>query len=204
MECAFCFPGSNKVFGRFGRWICTWIKGGWVECRQKVCCREQRQDHRWELLAWEPRKTQDIFFICDQPHQWYNPQAQVRGAPAGQDHRPQETPDLWVVMVSREVHHKGSMEARVRHLARQVAIKEIQVRPALDFGNRHATALDFGNWLTVAQQMIGDVSYTSAQLWLQWSRHTITGCKRIQSCGSGWHQLCLTWRVAGLHGETGR
>jgi len=34
--------------------------------------------------------------------------------------------------------------------------------PKLD---RNATSLDFGDWLTVVQQMIGDVSYTSAQWW---------------------------------------
>ena len=144
-----------------------------------------------------------VIFIGDQPKQWYNPQAQVGGALAGQDHRPQgrftlpggNTGPIWVVIVSREVHHKGSMEARVRHLARQVAIKEIQVRQVVsrEFRDKlyqvqagprargevpgktlrsvelpkldsHATALDFGNWLTVVQQMMGDVSYTSAQL----------------------------------------
>ena len=72
-------------------------------------------------------------FMGEQPNQWYNPQAQVGGAPAGQDHRLHggfhlrvETPDLWVVVVGRGVHRQGSMEIRDKHLVRQVVIKEIQ------------------------------------------------------------------------------
>ena len=44
--------------------------------------------------------------------------------------------------------------------------------PKLD---RNATSLDFGDWLTVVQQMIGDVGYTSAQWW----GVVMTCCKRI-------------------------
>jgi hypothetical protein len=37
-----------------------------------------------------------------------------------------ETPDLWVVVVGRGVHRRGSIEIRDKHLVRQVVLKEIQ------------------------------------------------------------------------------
>ena len=151
------------------------------------------------------------FFIGDQPNQWYNPQAQVGGAPAGQDQRPQggfafpggntgpmggygwpggpppgQYGNPGQAPGPRGGHqgnpgppsgHQGNPGQAVPPQQQQQAVvragpqaggevpgetlRSVEL-PKLD---RNATSLDFGNWLTVVQQMIGDVSYTSAQWW---------------------------------------
>ena len=97
------------------------------------CRRERRRDHQWELPAWEPWKTQD-------PVLWVNnPINGIILKPKLEEHLQDkiidfmevlhfrvETPDLWVVVVGRGVHRRGSMEIRDKHLVRQVVIKEIQ------------------------------------------------------------------------------
>ena len=153
------------------------------------------------------------FFIGEQPNQWYNPQAQVGGAPAGQDHRPQGgfafpggntgpmggygwpggppsgpygnpgqgnpgPPGGHQRNPGQPGGHQGNSGqavppqpqqavvqagpragGEVQHQAKHLRLVEL---PKLD---RNSTSLDFGDWLTVVQQMIGDVSYTSAQWW---------------------------------------
>ena len=150
------------------------------------------------------------FFIGDQPNQWYNPQAQVGGAPAGQDHRPQggfafpggNTGPMGGYGWPRGPPpgqygnpgqapgppgghqgdpgppggHQGNPGQAVPPQQQQAVVqagpqaggevpgetlRSVEL-PKLD---RNATSLDFGDWLTVVQQMIGDVSYTSAQWW---------------------------------------
>ena len=105
-----------------------------MEYHREVCRRERRQDHRWELLAWEPRKTQDTFSLV------INLINGIIFKPKLEEHLQDkiidfmevlhfrvETPDLWVVVVGRGVHRRGSMEIRDKHLVRQVVIREIQV-----------------------------------------------------------------------------
>ena len=150
------------------------------------------------------------FFIGDQPNQWYNPQVQVGGAPAGQDHRPQggfafpggNTGPMggygWPGgpppgqygnpgqapgpsgghqgNPGQPGGHQGNPGQAVPPPQQQAVVqagpraggevpgetlRSVEL-PKLD---RNATSLDFGDWLTVVQQMIGDVSYTSAQWW---------------------------------------
>ena len=104
-----------------------------MKYHREVCRRERRQDHRWELLAWEPRKTQDTFSLV------INLINGIIFKPKLEEHLQDkiidfmevlhfrvETPDLWVVVVGRGVHRRGSMEIRDKHLVRQVVIKEIQ------------------------------------------------------------------------------
>ena len=150
------------------------------------------------------------FFIGDQPNQWYNPQAQVGGAPAGQDQRPQggfafpggntgpmggygwpggpppgQYGNLGQAPGPPGGHqgnpglpggYQGNPGQAVPPQQQQAVVqagpqaggevpgetlRSVEL-PKLD---RNATSLDFGDWLTVVQQMIGDVSYTSAQWW---------------------------------------
>ena len=150
------------------------------------------------------------FFIGDQPNQWYNPQVQVGGALAGQDHRPPgvfafpggNTGPMggygWPVGPPPGQYgnlgqapgppgghqgnpglpggHQGNPGQAVPPQQQQAVVqagpqaggevpgetlRSVEL-PKLD---RNATSLDFGDWLTVVQQMIGDVSYTSAQWW---------------------------------------
>ena len=149
-------------------------------------------------------------FMGDQPNQWYNPQAQVVGAPAGQDQRPQGgiafpggntgpmggygwprgpppgpygnsgqapgPPGAHQGNPGQPGGHQGNPGQAVPPQQQQVAVqagpqaggevpgetlRSVEL-PKLD---RNATSLDFGDWLAVVQQMIGDVSYTSAQWW---------------------------------------
>ena len=157
--------------------------------------------------AMENRKP---CFMGDQPNQWYNPQAQVVGAPAGQDQRPQGgiafpggntgpmggygwprgpppgpygnsgqapgPPGGHQGNPGQPGGHQGNPGQAVPPQQQQVAVqagpqaggevpgetlRSVEL-PKLD---RNATSLDFGDWLAVVQQMIGDVSYTSAQWW---------------------------------------
>ena len=150
------------------------------------------------------------FFIGDQPNQWYNPQVQVGGAPAGQDHRPQGVfafpggntgpmggygwpggpppgqygnpgqapgpPGGHQGNPGLPGGHQGNPGQAAPPQQQQAVVqagpqaggevpgetlRSVEL-PKLD---RNATSLDFGDWLTVAQQMIGDVSYTSEQWW---------------------------------------
>ena len=151
------------------------------------------------------------FFIGDQPNQWYNLQAQVGGAPAGQDHRlhggfafpggntgpmggygwpggpppgqygnPGQAPGPpggHQGNPGQPGGYQGNPGQAVPPQQQQQAV--VQAGPlaggevpgetlrSVDLPklDRHATSLDFGDWLTVVQQMIGDVSYTSAQWW---------------------------------------
>ena len=146
-------------------------------------------------------------FMGEQPNQWYNPQAQVVGAPAGQDQRPQGgfafpggntgpmggygwprggpygnsgqapgPPGGHQGNPGQPGGHQGNPGQAVPPQQQQVAVqagpqaggegpgetlRSVEL-PKLD---RNATSLDFGDWLAVVQQMIGDVSYTSAQWW---------------------------------------
>jgi len=105
-----------------------------MEYHREVCRRERRQDHRWELLAWEPRKTQDTFSlvinlingIIFKPKLEEHLQDKIIDFMEALHFRV-ETPDLWVVMVGQGVQCRGSMEIRDKHLVRQVVIREIQV-----------------------------------------------------------------------------
>ena len=150
------------------------------------------------------------FFIGDQPNQWYNLQAQVGGAPAGQDHRlhggfafpggntgpmggygwpggpppgqygnPGQAPGL----PGGHQGNPGQPGGYQGNPGQAVPPQQQQQQAVVQAGplaggevpgetlrsvdlpklDRHATSLDFGDWLTVVQQMIGDVSYTSAQ-----------------------------------------
>ena len=150
------------------------------------------------------------FFIGDQPNQWYNLQAQVGGAPAGQDHRlhggfafpggntgpmggygwpggpppgqygnPGQAPGPpggHQGNPGQPGGYQGNPGQAVPPQQQQAVVqagpqaggevtgetlRSVEL-PKLD---RNATSLDFGDWLTVVQQMIGDVSYTSAQWW---------------------------------------
>ena len=142
-------------------------------------------------------------FIGDQPNQWYNPQAQVGGAPAGQDQRPQggfvfpggNTGPMggygWPGGPPGQAPgppgghqgnpgppggHQGNPGQAVPPQQQQAVVqagpqaggevpgetlRSVELRKL----DRNATSLDFGDWLTGVQQMIGDVSYTSAQWW---------------------------------------
>ena len=105
-----------------------------MEYHREVCRRERRQDHRWEFLAWEPRKTQDTFSlvinlingIIFKPKLEEHLQDKIIDFMEALHFRV-ETPDLWVVMVGQGVHRQGSMGIRDKHLVRQVVIREIQV-----------------------------------------------------------------------------
>ena len=150
------------------------------------------------------------FFIGDQPNQWYNPQAQVGGAPAGQDQRPQGgfafpggntgpmggygwpggpppgqygnpgqapgPPGGHQGNPGLPGGHQGNPGQAVPPQQQQAVVQaglqaggevpgETLSSVELPKLDRNATSLDFGDWLTVVQQMIGDVSYTSAQWW---------------------------------------
>ena len=140
-------------------------------------------------------------FMGEQPNQWYNPQAQVGGTPAGQDHRlhggfafpggntgpmggcgwpggppPGQYGNPGQAPGPPGGHQGNPGRAVPPQQQQQVAVqagpqaegeipgetlRSVEL-PKLD---RNATSLDFGDWLAVVQQMIGDVSYTSAQWW---------------------------------------
>jgi len=105
-----------------------------MEYHREVCRRERRQDHRWEFLAWEPRKTQNTFSsvtnlingIILKSKLEEHLQDKIIDL-KGFLHFREETPDLWVVMVGQGVHRQGSMGIRDKHLVRQVVIREIPV-----------------------------------------------------------------------------
>ena len=159
------------------------------------------------------------FFIGDQPNQRYNPQAQVGGAPAGQDQRPQggfaypggntepmggygwpggpppgqygnpgqapgppgghqgnpglpgghqAVPPQQQQQQQQQPQPQPQPQDAVVQAGPQAGgevpgetLRSVEL-PKLD---RNATSLEFGDWLTVVQQMIGDVSYTSTQWW---------------------------------------
>ena len=144
-------------------------------------------------------------FMGEQPNQWYNPQAQVVGAPAGQDQRPQggfafpggNTGPMggygWPrgpppgpygnpgqapgppgghgeIQVSHAGGHQGNPGQAVppqqQQQQQQVAVQAgPQAGGEVPGETLRSVELPKLDWLTVVQQMIGDVSNTSAQWW---------------------------------------